>query len=304
MKFINRYARKAVILKEEIDKVVLKSNYPCDYEESKNLPLYLYPSKKSKKILLFVHGLGTNNIKYLKWFPKAFAENNYNSALMILPYHFERTPKGKKSGEMFLDTTDDVTLRGRFEHASVDLLTSVEYLKNKYPDSDLYLMGFSFGGMISVISSAFSKDIKALSLCVTGGNFYHITWRSFVTKVLRVQYEQNNQCSAEKCKIRHGEVFKNYMNNLKDPSIELNSAPSLCYEYDPLTFAKFIDQPTIMFRALFDIFIPKQSSLDLYNNIYSRKKEIHPLFTGHLSSYLMKKHILKKTLRFFESVDD
>jgi hypothetical protein len=65
MKFINRYARKAVILKEEIDKVVLKSNYPCDYEESKNLPLYLYPSKKSKKILLFVHGLGTNNIKYL-----------------------------------------------------------------------------------------------------------------------------------------------------------------------------------------------------------------------------------------------
>ena len=302
MQFVSSHPKNAVILEEQPDKVILKSNYPCDYEESGILPLYLYPSKKSKKILLFVHGLGTNNIKYLKWFPKTFSENGYNAALMILPYHFERTPKGKKSGEMFLDTTDDLTLRGRFEHASVDLLTSINYLKTKFPDSELYLMGFSFGGMISIISSAFSNDIKALSLCVTGGNFYYITWRSFVTKVLRVQYEQNNECSAEKCKTKHGEVFKNYIDSLKEPSIELNSAPNLCYEYDPLTFAKFIDQPVIMFRALFDVFIPKQSSLDLYNHISSRKKELHTLFTGHLSSYLMKSHILKKTLKFFKSV--
>ncbi len=299
MKFVVQYSLKPNIITENYNKTILKSNYPCDYTESQKLPLYLYQSTGSKKLLLFVHGLGTNNIKYLKWFPKSFSKNGFTSALMVLPYHFERTPKGKKSGEMFLDTIDDITLRSRFEHAVVDTLTSLNYLKNRYPKSEVYLMGFSFGGMVSVIASAFVDYIKALSLCVTGGNFYHITWKSFVTKVLRVKYEQNNECTAEKCRIKHGKPFKDYIYNLENPALELDSSPSACYEYDPLTFAKFTTSPVIMFKAAFDIFIPKASTLDLYNNLGSDKKELHTIFTGHLTSYLMRNYILKKTIKFF-----
>jgi len=103
---------------------------------------------------------------------------------------------------LFLSTTDNYILRSRFEHSVVDILTTLNYLKEKF-HGDLYLMGFSFGGMVSTIATSLRKDIKGLSLAVTGGNFYHITWKSFVTGVLRVQYEENKECNPEKCKLYH-----------------------------------------------------------------------------------------------------
>ncbi len=300
MKYVVDHSTDFEVLKTYPDRVILKSNYPCEYEESRLLPLYIYESPNSKKLLLFVHGLGTKNIKYLKWFPNEFSKNSYNAALMILPYHFERTPQGKRSGEMFLDTTDDRVLRARFEHAIVDILTSLNYLKSRYSPLSLYLMGFSFGGMVSVIASSFTNEISKLSLCVTGGNFYYITWRSFVTRVLRVQYEQNGQCSPQQCKLKHGKSFKNYINSLESPDLELDTAPSLCYEYDPLTYAKFVRVPTVMFRAIFDIFIPKPSTLELYNAIPTNQKRLYTIFSGHLTSYIFRRSILKKTIKFFE----
>ncbi|MBT1247689.1 MULTISPECIES: lysophospholipase [unclassified Thermosipho (in: thermotogales)] len=301
MYFVSSYDVNPNVIKKDKGKVLLQSNYPCEYKESSRLPLYLYESKnKIKGVLLFIHGLGTNNLKYLKWFPRNFSEFGYNSALMVLPYHFERTPKGYKSGQLFLSTTDNPTLRSRFEHAVVDVLTSLNYLKKVY-GRDIYLMGFSFGGMVSTIAASFSRDIKGLSLCVTGGNFYYITWKSFVTKVLRVQYEQNKECNPQKCADYHGKEFLKYISNLKTPAIEIDSAPIACYEYDPIVFAKFVTAPVIMFRALFDVFIPKKSTVELFNNFGSLKKEIHSLPSGHLSSYIFKKRILKLTMRFFEN---
>lgn len=297
MIFAKEYSHNPIILSENANKVILRSNYPCEYPESSKIPVYLY-NANSNKTLLFIHGLGTKNLKYLKWFPENFAKNGYNSALMILPYHFDRTPQGHKSGELFLSTTDNYILRSRFEHSVVDILTTLNYLKEKF-HGDLYLMGFSFGGMVSTIATSLRKDIKGLSLAVTGGNFYHITWKSFVTGVLRVQYEENKECNPEKCKLYHQKEYPQYLKNLKKPEIELDKAPIACFEYDPTTFAKFVNAPTIMFRALFDIFIPKNSTLDLYNLI-NAQKEIYKIPTGHLSSYLFRKYILKKTLNFFQ----
>ncbi|WGS64624.1 alpha/beta hydrolase [Marinitoga aeolica] len=297
MIFAKNYDDSPIILKEENRKTILKSNYPCEYPESSKIPLYIYDAK-SDKTLLFIHGLGTRNLKYLKWFPENFAKNGYNSALMILPYHFDRTPKGHKSGELFLSTTDNYILRSRFEHSVVDILTTLNYLKERFK-TDLYLMGFSFGGMVSTIAASLREDIKGLSLAVTGGNFYHITWKSFVTGVLRVQYEENKECNPEKCLNYHLKEYPEYLNSLKKPEIELDKAPIACFEYDPLTFAKFIKSPVIIFRALFDIFIPKKSTLDLYEKIKTQK-ELYTIPTGHLSSYLYRKYILKKTISFFK----
>ncbi|MBM7559584.1 alpha/beta hydrolase [Marinitoga litoralis] len=298
MLFVKDYNINHTILKEENDLVILKSNYPCEFSESKKIPLYIYDSK-SDKTLLFIHGLGTKNIKYLKWFPENFAKNGYNSALMVLPYHFERTPEGYKSGELFLSTTNNDILRSRFEHSVVDILTSLNYLEERFK-TDIYLMGFSFGGMVSTIAAAFKNDIKGLSLAVTGGNFYHITWKSFVTGVLRVQYEENKECNPEKCLNYHINEYPEYIRNLNEPKIELDKSPIACFEYDPSTFAKFVKSPTIMFRALLDIFIPKKSTLDLYERINTRK-ELYNIPSGHLSSYVFRKYILKKTISFFEN---
>ena len=298
MYFVKSYSNSPIIIEESLEKTTLKSNYPCKFKESSKLILYKY-NANSNKTLLFIHGLGTNNLKYLKWFPKQFAKNGYNSAMMILPYHFERTPQGYKSGELFLSTTSNEILRSRFEHSIVDALTSINYLKDAFSD-DIYLMGFSFGGFVSLMSAAINNEIKGLSLAVTGGNFYYITWKSFVTKTLRVQYEENKECNPKRCFEIH-KNYDSYIDSLNGPNIEIDKAPMPCFEYDPSTFAKFIKAPTINFRALFDIFIPKKSTMDLYNRLQC-KKELYSIPSGHLTSYLFKKRIFNKTINFFEKI--
>ena len=84
---------------------------------------------------------------------------------------------------------------------------------------------------------------------------------------------------------------------MKEPIIQIDSAPICCMEYDPLTYAKFIEQPTIIFKALFDIFIPSKSTNELHNEIKNSQMKSIP--TGHLSSIILKKYILKKTMNFF-----
>ena len=288
------------ILREDEHLTILESPYPTEYKETSGIVLHTFDGG-TRGTLLFIHGLGKRNIKFLTYFPKWFAKKGFSSALMILPYHFERTPNGVESGELFLNTTDNSILRSRFEHSVVDALTSLDYLRDRfgYP---LYLMGYSFGGMISTIAAAFRKDLSGLSLVVTGGNFLHITWNSVVTKVFRVQYEQNQECDVEKCRYWHSEDnFYKYIREIRSPKIELDKAPMACYEYDPLVFAKFVKSPTVMFTAAFDIFIPHKSSDELFKLLGSSRKKRYVIPSGHLTSYaIFRKFIASRTLEFFE----
>ena len=303
-RFADTYDGNYRVLEERENVIVLESPYPGDFEEVSRIYLYTYPSSGDKGFVLFVHGLGRYNLKFLRWFPREFSKMGFTSALMILPYHFDRTPKGYKSGELFLNTTDNDALRSRFEHAVVDLLASFDFFRDRYGE-EIFLMGYSFGGMIAVMASAF-RDPKGLSLVVTGGNFLHITWESLVTKVFRVQYEKNGECDVEKCRFWHSkENFWKFIDELKDPAIVLNSAPMKCYEYDPLVFAKFVRSPVIFFKALFDFFIPSKSSDELFQRLGSDIKERHLLFSGHVGSFLLwRKYIVKKSSLFFEKVSE
>ncbi len=296
--FAQHYRGGYEILKEENGKIHLRSPYPTDFEESSRIVLYTFPSN-GKRSLLFVHGLGRYNMKFLTYFPRWFSKRGFNSALMILPYHFDRTPEGYKSGELFTNTTENSILRSRFEHAVVDVLTSLDFLEERFGPA--YLMGYSFGGMISTIAAAFRK-VQALSLVVTGGNFLHITWESVATKVFRIQYEKNEECDVEKCRYWHSkENFYKYIEELESPKIELDTAPMQCYEYDPLVFAKFVRSPVVFFRALFDMFIPSKSSTELFRMLGTEKKKMYTLPTGHIGSFLVwRSFIAKKTLEFFE----
>jgi pimeloyl-ACP methyl ester carboxylesterase len=280
-----------------IKHVVLNSNYPAEYKNNEKLVLKISGNPAgSYGNIIFLHGTGQKNLKHLLWFIKNMPEYGFSGTMMILPYHFDRTPIGYKSGELFMETNAKL-LRNRFENAVVDTLTTVNYLKQF--DKPIYIMGYSFGGFIAVISASLCKDIKKLSLVVTGGNFYHITWKSFATKVLRVKYEEDETCNKKKCFQLHNNEFRDYLKDLEKPEIEVDSAPKGCFEYDPLTFAKFVDQPTILFEAIFDIFIPKASSQELNKALPNSR--LHRLPTGHLSSILFKKNVLKKTVEYFKA---
>ncbi|SHD78445.1 alpha/beta fold hydrolase [Schnuerera ultunensis] len=246
-----------------------------------------------KEGIVFVHGLGSRNFDYLKYYPENLVKHGYPVIMPILPYHFERMPKDKKIN--FLSGTA-IDIEKRFYQSVADIRSCIDYLENMDMEK-MHIMGFSFGGMIGTIAKALDSRLDKGIFIVSGGNFLYITWKSIATKVLRVRYEDEGSCSIERCHWLH-ENFDNvveHFNKLED----LQELPN-CFRYDPSLFAKMIDPETIlMINAAFDPFIPRKASKNLWNKMGRPKRYILP--SGHLTSHLwFKRLILKKTIEFLE----
>ncbi len=256
---------------------------------------YLFEAKNPKGAVVFVHGTGRKNFEPLKYYPEYFASRGYTTVMPVLPYHFERTPDGKTSGISFLQG-NDAQIAGRFDQAVTDVLTCVDYLQKNGFDG-VGIMGFSFGGMVSAIAMALDQRIKKGSFAVTGGNYEYITWKSIVTKVMRVRYEESEECDEQKCELKHA-AFDKAAESLESPE-DVKDLP-VCFTYDPSIFAKLIrSRKKIFFTARFDPFIPRASSDDLWKRMGRPKRYL--LFSGHLSAHLLyRRFIAEKTLETFE----
>ena len=290
---------------EEDDKIKkyriqYKSIVETPYPEANNVVGYLFVPKerKTNSALIFLHGMGDRNLVPLSWFPKKFAENGIPSFLMILPFHFERTPKGMKSGKkVLLDDMPD-TIKD-FQQSVIDARTSMDFLIQKgLSNGEFTLMGVSFGGMVGTITAGVDERIKKAVLVITGGNFRYITWKSLATRMLRKKYEMESNtdvygCTEEKCVEVHKDYFK-YMQSLKTPE-DLDRIPykKECFLFDPLTFAHFLkNRKVVMYNAIFDEIIPKKSSDLLWEEM--GKPERHMLFADHITSIFYKKSLLKR----------
>lgn len=256
----------------------------------------VFKSKSPKGAVVFIHGTGQKNFEPLQYYPKLFSENGYTTIMPVLPYHFERTPDGKKSGTAFIKGTD-VELAERFDQAVSDVLTCVDYLE-KIGFEKVNIMGFSFGGMISTIVMAIDNRIEKGVFAVTGGNYEYITWKSVATKILRLSYEENKACNPHQCALKHAifdSVAKKF-NSLED----LKEMPP-CFTYDPSIFAHLIPpRKTLFFKAAFDPFIPNKSSDDLWKRLGKPQRYVLP--SGHLSAHLFfRKFIARKSLDFFNA---
>lgn len=281
------------------DRVEFQSALPSGIPNVDKAKAFVFNASNPKGAVIFVHGTGQKNFEPLKYYPQKFARSGYTALMPVLPYHFERTPAGQKSGISFIKGTD-VQLAKRFDQAVTDLMTFVDYLENA-GFKKIYLMGFSFGGMVSVITMAIDKRVEKGSFVVTGGNYEYITWQSVATKILRVSYEENKACTKTVCGIKH-EMFEKSIENFKN--LDELSKMHPCFTYDPSVFAKFISpEKALFFRAIFDPFIPKKSSEDLWIRLGKPKK--YDLFSGHLTAHvLFKRFIFKKTLDFFKNKEE
>ncbi|MGC9139517.1 alpha/beta hydrolase family protein [Athalassotoga sp.] len=290
-----REAEYSIRTEDKIDVIEFQSPIPSGIEKVDKAKAFLFKSNDSKKSVVFIHGTGQRNFDHLKYYPLIFSKSGYATLMPILPYHFERTPEGQKSGLAFIKGTDK-QLAKRFDQTVTEVLTWVDYLE-KYGFNEINIMGFSFGGMIATISMAIDKRIRKGSFVVTGGNYEYITWHSVATKVLRVNYEENKSCTPIVCNIKH-RIFERMIEEFSE--LEDLEKMHPCFTYDPSIFAKFIKpENVIFFEALFDLFIPKKSSRDLWERMGKPRR--YELLSGHLTSHLFFRHfIANKTLEFFK----
>lgn len=254
-----------------------------------------YGSSRGKKALIFVHGFGEQNIfELLKYYPKYFAENGYTVLMPVLPFLMERKPEEYREKDLFLSGFAE-DIEKRFYQSVNDIFTIIDYLESE-GFKEVNLMGYSFGGLITTIAMALDQRIAKAVLVVAGGNLEYITWQSLATSELRTRYEKEEFCDLKTCHELH-KKFDQAAAEFKKVE-DLKRVPA-CFRYDPSFFAhKIKSQNVLMFNALFDNLIPKESAADLWQRLGQPKR--YNLPAGHYTTHLLfRKLICKKSKNFF-----
>jgi len=259
---------------------------------------YLHNEPTGKPTIVFVHGIGMSETR-LKIYSPLVGElvgHGFDLVMIILPYHYTRTPKGEGSGSRMLgfnaDDTFDFFYKSVVEvRALLDVLDQIGGGDRSY-----YLCGVSLGAIVSSLVMGVETRISKVVLLIGGGNWEKIHWGGVMRFVL------NGKCSdgGSNRKICHSYYsrFPEFLTEFKrNEESGVNKAAKKCFLCDPLIFAHKIDsQRVLMINALFDGYFSRSSTLDLWNAL--GKPKLHWLMTTHSAALSRKKKIVKLILDF------
>jgi len=277
-------------------KIYFQSPFPSGNKVVDQAKALEYGESSEDKAIIFIHGFGNiKRFEVLKYYPKYFAENNYTVLMPELPFLMERKPDKDREKDLFLSGFAE-DIEKRFYQSVNDIMTYVDYLEKKGYE-EVYIMGYSFGGVIATITMALDQRIKKAVLVVTGGNMEYITWQSLATRELRERYRKVDFCDLEKCHKLHQKFDQSAAGFEKIEDLEKMPA---CFRYDPSIFAHKIESDNVlMFNALFDILIPREAADDLWQRLGRPKR--YNLLAGHFTTHIFYKNFISKRAENFFS---
>lgn len=236
---------------------------------------------KKRKCIILLHGFKSINNKldpYYKFAEQA-VRNGYSCFFMHLPFHLERTPPSKKSGETLLDD-DDSGMLDFFHQVVVDTKKAINILKKEFPIDNFSICGLSLGGMCSVFIKAFEKRIKKAVLVECGGNWHEIYWNSLISKIiLKGRYLKEGKIEKKKSEFFYSlfpefiSEFKKIYNIKQESFCDLQEIQNSClnkylnpkwFLSDPLTWAHRIKRDeSLMICSRFDPLFNKKTVMQL-----------------------------------------
>lgn len=162
---------------EELVEIAKKDiRVKVDFTINNKIHLFSAVEPKNKKVIIYVHGLGGNK-NWIARFYKDLLDNGYNSYSIDLTSHGEDGNDFKK-----FNLTNCISY----------LKDTIDYIKDKHKNSEIYLFGSSYGGF--VILNAYKKiinDIDKIYLMCPAINFCEI----MEAKVgnLNIEFFDNNE---------------------------------------------------------------------------------------------------------------
>jgi pimeloyl-ACP methyl ester carboxylesterase len=278
-----------------LSRITFTSSYPLNFQNNDTVVVYHYKPKKRTKVkpVLILHGWKSITLVFEKLLSSFLVKGGYDTYLAILPFHFDRTPPGQKSGELYF-TIDQFQSSNSFKQSVIDVRNIGDLISHR--DSGINIVGSSLGAVVlhtlMGIDNRFSTGVSILG----GGNIHRIVWEGLLGRFVVAHLK------------KRGITVKDYLDILVDYAhyreeiINSREIPAPRYHWyllDPLTYA-FFNHPrnVLMINGSFDLIIPKKSVLELYSAL--GKPEIFWLPAFHLTIFLFTPLILAKIRRFLE----
>lgn len=288
-------------------------NYRCNYIRYNTL--YHNPAKGTEEVefynfepkgevrasTLILHGLGSQNVKFLLWLGPHLANVGVSTSLLILPGNYTRVEDGSMSGRSYL--YPDVNLMYQFwEHAVVDTLSTIDLLEQNdlWKENNLVL-GYCLGGMISNIVGAIDDRINHLLFMTTGGHIPSIIHQSPATTFARRIFDKGFEPEFDLHDKNYlYDIYKEQFPLIKKMTFEeiiSNEDIHPVFKIDPISYAHLLDKKKVTFiDAYFDSTLPKISRKYLYDEMEGANRKVLPI--SHVNwlpfGYFLAKYILHK----------
>ena len=197
------------------------------------------------------------------------------AVLVSLPYHMERTPKGRTSGELAIQP-DPESMRATMGQSVLDVRRTVDWIATR-PELDanrIALTGTSLGGLVGATAYGVEPRITAAAFVLAGADLAHILWHS--SRVVAQRDELRRRGYSE--------------GRLRE---ELAGIEPLRY------LARRRTSPTFVVGARFDTVIPPEDTQKLIEAL----PEAHVLWvdTGHYGGVFVQRKILHLVADFVEA---
>lgn len=214
-----------------------------------------HAANKPSPAVILLHALGVCNLANERYLARSLASSGIVSAIMELPYHLHRTPKGMGSGE-FLFKTAPLNALQAFRQAAMDAMRLTDWLSAQpfVDKSKLGVVGISLGGIIAALLVGLDERLSAC-VNVLGGDLALTIWDSWLTRQFRRSIEKQG--------------------------ITLDALRSTLYWVNPTTYApRAKGKRILMVMSEYDLFVPRRACIELWR-AFGCPPMIH-LYTGHL----------------------
>jgi dienelactone hydrolase len=130
-------------------------------------------------VVLITHYWGAKDLRAELSLAKELNEQGIAAAILTLPYHLARTPKGFASGELAI-RPDPGSLRATMYQAELDIRRSFDFLdsRKEFKHDGYGLVGTSLGAIVASLGYALDPRAKYAAFLLGGGDLAKILWTS------------------------------------------------------------------------------------------------------------------------------
>lgn len=245
-------------------------------------------------LVILVHGWGDRGIIPCQLMAPSLVKRGFACFILYLVFHTRRMPETIK--QRLPDLTPDEWYEG-YRASVIEIRQILDWAATR-PEIDetrTAVIGVSLGGFVSAITMGVDPRVKAGVFIISGGNSAKITWKS-----RRPAVKRSCLCTEEECYQVRSTLYPQYIGELIEKGLDSVIPPKRCFLTDPMTYTQFLrGRPVLMINALWDEAIPKEATLDFWQEC--DRPPIVWLPGTHISIWLWYPLILNKTADFLSS---
>lgn len=252
------------------------SAYVSGIVENDTVPLRILMPADAKgpvPVVLITHYWGAADLRAERALGEDLAGRGLAAAILTLPYHLSRTPKGHRSGELAI-SPDVPKLRLTIAQSVLDVRRSLDFLDSRpeFTKSPRGISGTSLGALVASLGYGVDPRLTHAAFVLGGADFAGIIWNSSLTR---------NQRGVLRAK---GYDETRLRNELKD--------------VEPLTYLpRETPGSTLLISAKYDTVVPGANSEALARALGDPLRL--QIDTGHYGGIFVQRKVLGEVSRFF-----